>query len=33
MNYTDPKTKKKFRDRSLDAKFLDEIWKPDIFIG
>jgi len=33
MNFTDPNTNMEFRNRSLDATFLDQIWKPDIFIG
>jgi len=33
MNYIDPNTKKEFRNRSLDPAFLEQIWKPDIFIG
>jgi len=33
LNNTDPNTNMTFTNRSLDAQFLDQIWKPDIFIG
>jgi len=33
INYIDPASKKRFKDKSLDADFLDQIWKPDVFIG